>query len=240
MPRSVRRAPEVLDLFSVGRPYWGPSEVAVQCWGSRSQSAHALLGELARAGLTERLPCGRHRLGWRLVGLARTMLQTNGYRESVAPGARALAAHFGEQLLARRHARARERCVRRQRAPGWRRRRAASPGRGRAHAAGRRRRSPSTPASLSDRSARWTEWSALPPGCARAPRRRRRRSDYARRASASRRGATSTRGRSPRRASACPAPFGSSERCWPRKPWRGTLSACRCRAARSTIYAQPT
>jgi DNA-binding IclR family transcriptional regulator len=97
MPRSVRRAAEVLDLFSVERPYWGPSEVAVRL-GIAKSSAHALLGELARAGLTERLPCGRHRLGWRLVGLARTMLQTNGYRETVAPAARALAAHFGETV----------------------------------------------------------------------------------------------------------------------------------------------
>ncbi|HEX9373347.1 MAG TPA: helix-turn-helix domain-containing protein [Roseiflexaceae bacterium] len=53
----------------------GSSEVAVQS-GIAKSSAHALLGELARAGLTERLPCGRHRPGWRLVGLARTMLQT--------------------------------------------------------------------------------------------------------------------------------------------------------------------
>jgi DNA-binding IclR family transcriptional regulator len=97
MPRSVRRAAEVLDLFSVERPYWGPTEVAAQL-GVAKSSAHALLGELARAGLTERLPCGRHRLGWRLVGLARTMLQTSGYREMVAPAARALAAHFGETV----------------------------------------------------------------------------------------------------------------------------------------------
>src|SRR5262249_25862273 len=57
MPRSVRRAAEVLDLFSVERPYWGPSEVAGQL-GIAKSSAHALLAELARAGLTERLPCG--------------------------------------------------------------------------------------------------------------------------------------------------------------------------------------
>lgn len=97
MPRSVRRAAEVLDLFSVERPYWGPTEVAAQL-GIAKSTAHALLSELASAGLTERLPCGRHRLGWRLVGLARTALQTNGYRETVAPAARALAAHFGETV----------------------------------------------------------------------------------------------------------------------------------------------
>ena len=97
MPRSVRRAAEVLDLFSVERPYWGPSEVAAQL-GIAKSTAHGLLSELARAGLTERLPCGRHRLGWRLVGLARTALRTNGYRETVGPAARALAAHFGETV----------------------------------------------------------------------------------------------------------------------------------------------
>jgi len=42
MPRSVRRAAEVLDLFSVERPYWGPSEVAVQL-GIAKSSANALL-----------------------------------------------------------------------------------------------------------------------------------------------------------------------------------------------------
>src|SRR4051812_50105136 len=97
MPRSVRRAAEVLDLFSAERPYWGPTEVAVQL-GIAKSSAHALLGELARAGLTERLPCGRHRLGWRLGGVARAVLQTNGDRGTGAPAARALAAHFGETV----------------------------------------------------------------------------------------------------------------------------------------------
>lgn len=95
--RSVRRAVEVLGLFSVERPYWGPTEVAGEL-GIAKSSAHALLGELARAGLTERLPCGRHQLGWRLVGLARTRLQVSGYRETVVPAARELAASLGETV----------------------------------------------------------------------------------------------------------------------------------------------
>jgi DNA-binding IclR family transcriptional regulator len=95
--RSVRRAAELLDLFSVEHPYWGPTEVAAEL-GIAKSSAHALLGELARAGLTERLPCGRHRLGWRLVALARTTLRTSGFRETVAPAARELAASLGETV----------------------------------------------------------------------------------------------------------------------------------------------
>lgn len=97
MPASVRKAALVLDLFSVERPYWGPTEVANNL-GIAKSTAHALLTELASVGLTERLPCGRYRLGWRTVGLARTKLATSGHREAIAPTARALASHFGETV----------------------------------------------------------------------------------------------------------------------------------------------
>jgi IclR family transcriptional regulator, KDG regulon repressor len=97
MPASVRKAALVLDLFSVERPDWGPTDVADEL-GIAKSTAHALLGELASVGLIERLPCGRYRLGWRTVGLARTMLATNGYRDLVMPTARRLAGHFGETV----------------------------------------------------------------------------------------------------------------------------------------------
>src|SRR5918999_5530096 len=70
MPASVRKAALVLDLFSVEHPHWGPSDVAGEL-GIAKSTAHALLAELTSAGLTERLPCGRYRLGWRTLGLAR-------------------------------------------------------------------------------------------------------------------------------------------------------------------------
>jgi DNA-binding IclR family transcriptional regulator len=66
--------------------------------GITKSTAYALLGELASVGLTERLPCGRYRLGWRTVGLARTTLATNGYRDVVLPTARRVAGHFGETV----------------------------------------------------------------------------------------------------------------------------------------------
>jgi DNA-binding IclR family transcriptional regulator len=97
MPTSVRKAALVLDLFSVERPHWGPTEVADEL-GIAKSTAHALLGELTSAGLTERLPCGRYRLGWRTVGLARTMLATSDHRDVVKPTARRLASHFGETV----------------------------------------------------------------------------------------------------------------------------------------------
>jgi DNA-binding IclR family transcriptional regulator len=97
MPASVQKAALVLDLFSVERPDWGPTEVAEELSIAKS-SAHALLGELTRAGLTERLPCGRYRLGWRTLDLARTKLATSGYSEALTPTARRLASHFGETV----------------------------------------------------------------------------------------------------------------------------------------------
>ena len=87
----------MLDLFSVERPDWGPTEVASELSIAKS-TAHALLRELTRVGLTERMPCGRYRLGWRTVGLARTKLATSGYRDSLMPTARRLASHFGETV----------------------------------------------------------------------------------------------------------------------------------------------
>jgi DNA-binding IclR family transcriptional regulator len=93
----VHKAALVLDLFSVERPDWGPTEVADEL-GIAKSTAHALLRELTRVGLTERLPCGRYRLGWRTVGLARTKLATSGFREAIVPTARRLAAHFGETV----------------------------------------------------------------------------------------------------------------------------------------------
>ena len=97
MPASVRKAALVLDLFSTERPHWGPTEVADEL-GIAKSTAHALLAELTSVGLTERLPCGRYRLGWRTVGLARTMLATSGYQDAVTPTARRLANHFGETV----------------------------------------------------------------------------------------------------------------------------------------------
>jgi DNA-binding IclR family transcriptional regulator len=97
MLTSVRKAALVLDLFSLERPHWGPTEVADEL-GIAKSTAHALLGELTSAGLTERLPCGRYRLGWRTVGLARTMLATSDHRDVIRPTARRLASHFDETV----------------------------------------------------------------------------------------------------------------------------------------------
>jgi len=87
----------VLDLFSVEHPHWGPSEVAGEL-GIAKSTAHALLTELTNAGLTERMRCGRYRLGWRTLGLARTMLATVPYRDVAMSAARELAVRSGETV----------------------------------------------------------------------------------------------------------------------------------------------
>jgi DNA-binding IclR family transcriptional regulator len=97
MAASVRKAIRVLDLFSVEQPEWGPSEVGAEL-GIAKSTAHGLLAELARAGLTERLPGGRYRLGWRIVGLARTTLATSRLRDAAGPLIRELSRHFGETV----------------------------------------------------------------------------------------------------------------------------------------------
>ncbi len=117
MPASVHKAASVLDLFSVERPHWGPTEVA-EALGIAKSTAHALLGELTSVGLTERLPCGRYRLGWRTLALARTKLATSGYGEAITPTARRLASHFGETVHITAWERGRVLYVASQRPPG--------------------------------------------------------------------------------------------------------------------------
>jgi DNA-binding IclR family transcriptional regulator len=117
MPESVRKAALVLDLFSVERPDWGPTEVADELRIAKS-TAHALLGELTSVGLTERLPCGRYRLSWRTLGLARTMLATSGYHDVIVPAARRLASQFGETVHVTAWERGRVLYVASQRPPG--------------------------------------------------------------------------------------------------------------------------
>ncbi|HKQ01551.1 MAG TPA: helix-turn-helix domain-containing protein, partial [Actinomycetes bacterium] len=117
MPASVRKAALVLDLFSVERPDWGPTEVADELRIAKS-TAHALLGELTSVGLTERLPCGRYRLSWRTLGLARTMLATSGYLDVIMPTARRLASQFGETVHVTAWERGRVLYVASQRPPG--------------------------------------------------------------------------------------------------------------------------
>ncbi|MFJ7078924.1 IclR family transcriptional regulator [Streptomyces sp. NPDC098781] len=75
---TVSKAGRVLDLFTPALPEWGVSEVACQLQVSKS-SAHALLSTLNEIGLVRRLPDGRYRLGWRILELNRSLLQSTDF-----------------------------------------------------------------------------------------------------------------------------------------------------------------
>ena len=87
-------------------------------WGSPSPPRTRCWEKLTSAGATERLPCGRYRLGWRTLGLARTKPATSGYREEITPTARRLASHFGETVHITALERGRVLYVASQRPPG--------------------------------------------------------------------------------------------------------------------------
>lgn len=75
---SVHRACRVLSLFSPERPGWGVSELALELDVAKS-SAHALLVTLGDAGLVRRCPDGRYQLGWRVLELSRSLVQTTAF-----------------------------------------------------------------------------------------------------------------------------------------------------------------
>jgi DNA-binding IclR family transcriptional regulator len=94
---TVERAGDVLDLFSIDFPEWGVTEVSAQLGTSKS-TAHALLATLAEIGLLERTRSGRYRLGWRILSLGRTVLETSTFRCGAQATMRRLAACHGETV----------------------------------------------------------------------------------------------------------------------------------------------
>jgi DNA-binding IclR family transcriptional regulator len=91
---TVAKAGRVLDLFSSSRPEWGVSDVA-RTLAMPKSSAHALLATLAETGLLQHTEEGRYRLGWRVLALSRTLLDSSDVRVHAQPAIRALAERFG-------------------------------------------------------------------------------------------------------------------------------------------------
>jgi DNA-binding IclR family transcriptional regulator len=79
MLRTIRKATQVLDLFSLGRPEWGVSEVA-RVLGLPKSTTSELMSTLADQRLLSRTVKGRYRLGWRLFELSQTLLDTTEFR----------------------------------------------------------------------------------------------------------------------------------------------------------------
>jgi DNA-binding IclR family transcriptional regulator len=77
MVNGVRRAGEILDLFTCAAPEWGAASAGRELGISRSH-AHRLLGSLALLGLLERQKgSGRYRLGVHSLMWASVLLETN-------------------------------------------------------------------------------------------------------------------------------------------------------------------
>jgi DNA-binding IclR family transcriptional regulator len=87
---TVTKAGRVLDLFTVANPEWGVREVA-QRLQIPTSSAHGLLATLSEIGLMRKSPTGRYRLGWRIVELNRTLVDTTAFLSEAQPILRQLA-----------------------------------------------------------------------------------------------------------------------------------------------------
>ncbi len=91
---TVGKASRVLDLFTHERPEWGVTETATALDIPRS-SAHDLLATLADTGLLRHAECNRYRLGWKLLTLSSTMLDTSDVRTHARPVMRQLVRKLG-------------------------------------------------------------------------------------------------------------------------------------------------
>src|ERR687897_517109 len=79
MLRTIEKATQVLDLFSLERPEWGVSEAARTLQLPKSSTSE-LMSSLAKQRLLSRTAKGRYRLGWRLFELSQTLLDTTEFR----------------------------------------------------------------------------------------------------------------------------------------------------------------
>lgn len=91
---TVSKAGRVLELFTSEQPEWGVSELARALEMPKS-SAHSLLTTLAETGLLQRTDENRYKLGWRVLALSRTLLDSSDVRIHAQPAIRTLAERFG-------------------------------------------------------------------------------------------------------------------------------------------------
>jgi IclR family KDG regulon transcriptional repressor len=91
---TVTKAGRVLDLFTCAHPEWGVTEVAKALEIPKS-SAHSLLTTLADTGLLQRTDDNRYKLGWRVLTLSRTLLDSSDVRVHAQRAIRTLVERFG-------------------------------------------------------------------------------------------------------------------------------------------------
>ncbi len=91
---TLKRAGDVLDLFTTDEPEWGVTATA-QRLGIGKSLAHDVLASLATIGLLQRVAHGRYRLGWRTISLASVLLRTSELKAQARPVVRDLADRHG-------------------------------------------------------------------------------------------------------------------------------------------------
>lgn len=95
MHQTLQKAARVLNLFSVKQPEWAVGEVARALELPKS-TVSEILSSLAAQGLLRRSGPGQYRLGWRLLELGQTLLQTTEFRTEARSVMQELVASWGE------------------------------------------------------------------------------------------------------------------------------------------------
>lgn len=76
MLSTVARTGKLLAIFTEDSPQWGVREAAAALDWPKSNT-HEMLASLAGIGLLQRTSDSKYRLGWRLLSLSRTLLQSS-------------------------------------------------------------------------------------------------------------------------------------------------------------------
>jgi DNA-binding IclR family transcriptional regulator len=79
MVLTVEKVSQILNLFSAENPEWGVSEVS-RALGISKSAASELMSTMEAGKLLRRTSRRRYRLGWRLLGLSQTLLETTEFR----------------------------------------------------------------------------------------------------------------------------------------------------------------
>ncbi|ULN49593.1 helix-turn-helix domain-containing protein [Mycolicibacterium goodii] len=76
MLNTIERAGMVLNLFTVDRPEWGVTEMAVML-GLAKSTTFDIVASLAEIGLLQQTSDDRYRLGWRLLLISRRLMNSS-------------------------------------------------------------------------------------------------------------------------------------------------------------------
>ena len=95
--RTVNKAGQVLNLFSVERSEWGVSEAAQELRFPKS-STSGLMSALAEQGLLQRTDARRYKLGWQIMAMSRVLLETAEFRQEALRAMERLICLFGETV----------------------------------------------------------------------------------------------------------------------------------------------